>query len=425
MKWSKDAHLTDGFRWRCHKKACRTQLSIRDGSFFSKSRLPLRALVEILYIWARGESTVIKCKTDIGISDPTITDWKNFIRDVCNEMVVVRDPCTIGGVGHTVEIDESLLSKNKYHVGRMYPQVWIFGGIDTTTKDVFIVPVLRRNADLLIPIIQRHILPGTTVISDLWSGYRRLNEFGYTHLTVNHSQNFVDPQTGANTNAIESLWSKVKYRNKKECGTSRKLLVTYLSEYKWRRKFGADAFANIVRHIRSLYVVCDFADPLPPVVIYDNVNQHVGANDLAVERALVGANFEEAENEEDVDDPAPIMNVVQGAENTSASSDSSVRNLNRAEIVPRRGRGRGRTLRGNGGRRPLSAEAGFNLGENENEEDVDDPAPIMNVVQGAENTSASSDSSVRNLNQAEVVPRRGRGRPRREPGTKRPRRRIR
>ena len=216
----------------------------------------------------------------------------------------------------------------------------------------------------------------------------------------------------------------MKYRNKKECGTSRKLLVTYLSEYKWRRKFGADPFANIVRHIRSLYVVCDLADPLPPVVIYDYVNQRVGANDLAVERALVGANFEEAENEEDVDDPAPIMNVVQGAENTSASSDSSVRNLKLAEIVPRRGRGRGRTQRGNGGRRPLSAEAGFNLGENENEEDVDDPAPIMNVVQGAENTSASSDSSARNLNQAEVVPRRGRGRPRREPGTRRPRRRI-
>ena len=108
----------------------------------------------------------------------------------------------------------------------MYPQVWIFGGTDTTTKDVFILPVLRRNADLLIPIIQRHILPGTTVISDLWSGYRRLNEFGYTHLTVNHSQNFVDPQTGANTNAIESLWSKVKFRNKKECGTSRKLFVS-------------------------------------------------------------------------------------------------------------------------------------------------------------------------------------------------------
>ena len=86
----------------------------------------------------------------------------------------------------------------------MYPQVWIFGGTDTTTKDVFILPV----------------------ISDLWSGYRRLNEFGYTHPTVNHSQIFVDPQTGANTNAIESLWSKLKYRNKKECGTSRKLLVS-------------------------------------------------------------------------------------------------------------------------------------------------------------------------------------------------------
>ena len=151
------------------------------------------------------------------------------------------------------------------------PQVWIFGGIDTTTKDVFIAPVLRRNAYLLIPIIQRYIPPGTTVINDLWSGYRRLNEFGYTHLTVNHSQNFVDPQTGANTNAIESLWSKVKYPNKKECRTSRKLIVTYLSEYKRRRIFGADPFTNIVRDIRSLYVLCDFANPLPPEREISNV----------------------------------------------------------------------------------------------------------------------------------------------------------
>ena len=151
------------------------------------------------------------------------------------------------------------------------PHVWIFGGIDTTTKDVFIALVLRRNAYLLIPIIQRYILPGTTVINDLWSGYRRLNEFGYTHLTVNHSQNFVDPQTGANTNAIESLWSKVKYRDKKECRTSRKLLVTYLSEYKCRRIFRADPFTNIVRDIRSLYVLCDFANPLPPERVISNV----------------------------------------------------------------------------------------------------------------------------------------------------------
>ena len=161
----------------------------------------------------------------------------------------------------------------------------------------------------------------------------------------------MDPQTRANTNAIESLWSKVQYRNKKECRTSHKLLVTYLSEYKCRRIFGADPFTNIVRDIRSLYVLCDFANPLSPDVIYHNVNQHVGANDLAVERALVGANFEEAEIEEDVDDP--ILIVVQGVENTSAPSDSSVRNLKQEEVVPRRGRGR--TQRGNGGRRPLSS----------------------------------------------------------------------
>ena len=55
----------------------------------------------------------------------------------------------------------------------MVMEEWIFGGIDTTTKQGFLVPVDQRNADTLLPIIQQYILPGTTIVSD-------------NHLTVNH-----------------------------------------------------------------------------------------------------------------------------------------------------------------------------------------------------------------------------------------------
>ena len=52
---------------------------------------------------------------------------------------------------------------------------------------------------------------GTTIISDCWRSYDCLNEEDFEHLTVNHSLNFVDPETGAHTQNIESLWWQIKH----------------------------------------------------------------------------------------------------------------------------------------------------------------------------------------------------------------------
>jgi hypothetical protein len=61
-----------------------------------------------------------------------------------------------------------------------------------------------------VAIIRDWIEPGTTVISDSWAAYRNLESQGFTHRTVNHSIHFVDPDTGAHTNTIESTWRAVK-----------------------------------------------------------------------------------------------------------------------------------------------------------------------------------------------------------------------
>ena len=68
--------------------------------------------------------------------------------------------------------------------------------------------VERRDKDTLLPIIHAQILilQRTRVISDVWRAYDCLHDKGYVHLTVNHHLNFVDPDTGAHTQHIESIW---------------------------------------------------------------------------------------------------------------------------------------------------------------------------------------------------------------------------
>ena len=63
----------------------------------------------------------------------------------------------------------------------------------------------KRDADTLLPIIQSVVQPGTIIHSDQWRAYYRIQEkLHLEHATVNHSVNFVDPETGVHTQTIES-----------------------------------------------------------------------------------------------------------------------------------------------------------------------------------------------------------------------------
>ena len=133
-----------------------------------------------------------------------------------------------------------------------------FGGVERGTHKCFIVPVKRRDAATLLPIIQQHIYPGATIISDCWAAHNLIDELPklYTHYTVNHSEAFVDEETGAHTNTIESTWQKFKSGHKKRFGTHRSLFSTYLCDFLWRRQFsGPDVFYNFWTQVASLYPI--------------------------------------------------------------------------------------------------------------------------------------------------------------------------
>ena len=151
-----------------------------------------------------------------------------------------------------MEIDESKFGKMKYNCSRIVEGQWVFGGICRETKACFLVPEERRDKDTLLPIIRAHIFPGTCVMSNMWKAYDCLQDEGYNHLTVNHSLNFVDPDTGAHMQCIENTWWAVK-RSMPRTGTSKDLFESYLQERLWHKQYGEDPFGN--KHIADLYEV--------------------------------------------------------------------------------------------------------------------------------------------------------------------------
>ena len=65
--------------------------------------------------------------------------------------------------------------------------------------------VSPRSASHPLPVINMHICQGSSNISDRCISYRRLHDEGYTHLTVNRRECFVDPITGAHTKPWATL----------------------------------------------------------------------------------------------------------------------------------------------------------------------------------------------------------------------------
>jgi len=128
----------------------------------------------------------------------------------------------------------------------------VFGGIDTTTSEEFLVEV-QRNAATLLPVLQQHVLPGT-IWSIQWAAYRQIPQVTrLPHQTVNHSLHYVNPGTGVNTNTVENMWRCAKDKFKCMHGTSQAHITSYLQEFMWRRQHSRDdCFESAVALLRWL-----------------------------------------------------------------------------------------------------------------------------------------------------------------------------
>ena len=219
MSWCADLNRKDGYRYRCRRRTsasgCSVSMSVRHGSWFQQSNLTLAEVMFLTYdIVRRVPAHAIQ--REHHFSSSTIADWGQYCKEAMLEYVKGSSQ-KIGGPNKTVEIDESKFGRRKNGKGEQ----WVFGGVERESGKTFLVPVQDRTADTLMAVISDWIEPGTTVISDSSVAYHGLEAHGYTHETVPRTIGFVDQQTGAHINTIQSTWYHVKaylnaYNRKKD-----------------------------------------------------------------------------------------------------------------------------------------------------------------------------------------------------------------
>ena len=137
----------------------------------------------------------------------------------------------------------------------------MFGIVDTSHTPAlgYMELVQKRDAATLLPIIQRHVAPGSVVHSDQWRAYSQVAALPpvTAHHTVNHSiNNFGDPVTGVHTQHVESYWNRVKVKLKHMRGCHLRQLPGYLDEFMWRERYGKtgkEAFTAILQDISTQY----------------------------------------------------------------------------------------------------------------------------------------------------------------------------
>ena len=239
--------------WICNRrvqgvKCSRGKFSIRDETVFDNSRLPIQAIVWMMWHFVHRLSEQ-QCKqyTNIGPkNNKTVVAWYAKCRDICSKWIWANKP-KLGGFGKIVEMDEShFAGAPKFGRGRRLGEdpwencfKWAFGLTERGSLDCVLKTVHHsRSRAMLLPLINDSCAEGTIFCSDGWKAYVKLNENvdldDTLHFAVNHSENYVDPTTGAHTQTIEGLWNHAK-DFLASFGMKPRDLDSYLSAFMWFR----------------------------------------------------------------------------------------------------------------------------------------------------------------------------------------------
>src|SRR5665213_2008860 len=196
--------------------ACRKQFTVTIGTIFEGSHIPLYK-----WFWAVFLNTSLKK----GISSVQLSKYLEITQKTAWFMLQrIRYGLEVSGntglLANIVEADETYIGgkeKNKHANkrtqgtqgrGSEYTKAPVVGLVERK-GDLRLLTARYTDTPTIHQIIQQHVNPGSTVMSDEYRPYRFLHKLGYISLRVNHGQHEY-ARGDISTNALEGTWTHLK-----------------------------------------------------------------------------------------------------------------------------------------------------------------------------------------------------------------------
>jgi transposase-like protein len=201
--------FSNGKRYRCAK--CKQDFTIRTGTVFGESKLPLRKWFMAIYLLStsnKGISSVQLAK-QVGVTQKTGWFIDHRIRSAMKQNGgqlfgrIEADETYIGGAARNMHKDK------KKNIGTGGKGKTPIIGVVQRGGDVKAVVAENLKHDTLASNIADKVQAGSFVYTDEHRGYNGLHRMGYLHGRVRHSR-FEFVVGDAHTNTIESFWALFK-----------------------------------------------------------------------------------------------------------------------------------------------------------------------------------------------------------------------
>jgi transposase len=214
---------------------CGYQVYPTAGTPFDRTRTSLRDWFFVMFQFCASRNGVAakEVERQLGVTYKTAWRMCHLIREYMGSLDS-DDP--LGGMGETVEVDETLIGGSVSGKGQGYKgnKTCVVGMLERGGELITrVAPARHKTA--MHALINAHILPGTTVNTDEFGGYKDIGLNGYRHVTVNHGAKQYATKAGAGINAIEGFWAQLKRGiNGTHIHVSGKHLPKYLGEFEYR-----------------------------------------------------------------------------------------------------------------------------------------------------------------------------------------------